>query len=66
MAELRANPSANRESSSAAANWPVSMDLVEEQEELPRGFIELHGLKYLAFCKAWAPLFIKPDDDDAD
>ena len=65
MAELRANLPSTRESTSASAAWPLPMDLDDEVEQ-PRGCIEVRGLSYLAFCKSWGPLFVKPEEDDAD
>jgi len=65
MAELRANLPSARESAPASVTWPLPMEL-DEEAELPRGCIELHGLSYLAFCKAWGPVFVKPEEDDAD
>ena len=69
MADLRSRPTdsirdATRKRSLAAINWPMPKEEDEPLEpELPRTRIELHGAAYVAFCKAWGPPFVHPDDE---
>ncbi len=45
-----------------AVNWPFSAEAAAAPSS---GTIEIRGSTYLAYCKAWAPVWIDPDDEDA-
>ena len=62
MAELRANATTPLDGKSAPPNWPMPTDFDDDAEQ-PKGCIELHGLSYLAYCKAWGPQFVEPEED---
>jgi hypothetical protein len=51
----------------AAVNWPFAATTADEATatESKGTWIEIHGSTYLAFCQAWAPVWIDPDDEDS-
>jgi hypothetical protein len=65
MAELHGNGWSKRDNKK---NRIVSIDpwsdddLIEESG--PRDPIELRGNAYLAFCKAWAPMWVDPEESN--
>ena len=45
----------------AAINWPFASP---PPNETAGKYIEIRGSTYLAYCKAWAPLWVDPDEEE--
>jgi len=45
-------------------DWSLATDDVVEEAPMQRGYIELHGAAYVAFCKPWGPLFVAPEESE--
>ncbi|NJN51010.1 MAG: hypothetical protein HC809_03720 [Gammaproteobacteria bacterium] len=48
----------------AGVNWPYAAQ-PQVEATTSNATIAIRGNTYLAYCKAWAPLWIDPDDEDA-